>query len=363
MKFRILKEILMNSVLTVQNVISSKTTLPILSNILLETQKDSIKLTATDLDIGISSVVPAEIEEGGAITIPAKRFADIVKELPDRDITISTMKNNFLTIRCEKILFKIMGLPKEDFPKSPEFKDTPQIVLEQKSLKEMLTLTNFSMSHDETRYVLNGTLFLFKERTLTLVATDGRRLALIKKEFPNIENINKEFIVPFKAILELNRALKEEENLKASLASNQILFELNGTSIISRLIEGEFPNYEQVIPKEAKEKIKINREDFLQAAKRTSLFTTQDSQSIKLEVFKNKMVVSKNSPNIGEAHEEVGIDYKGSELVVGFNPVYLIEALKALSLDEIEFELVSGDKPGVIRTKEYLYLVLPMQLA
>ncbi len=227
----------------------------------------------------------------------------------------------------------------------------------------MLSLTNFSMSHDETRYVLNGTLFLFKEKTLTLVATDGRRLAFIKKEFPNIENINKEFIVPFKATLELNRVLKEEGTLRASLASNQVLFELDGTSIISRLIEGEFPNYEQVIPKEAKEKIKISREDFLQAAKRTGLFTTQDSQSIKLELFKNKMVVSKNSPNIGEAHEEIDIDYKGAELVVGFNPVYLTEVLKVLSLDEIEFELISGDKPGVIRTKEYLYLVLPMQLA
>lgn len=363
MKFGILKEALTDGVLNVQNVISSKTTLPILSNILIETNKDSIKLTATDLDIGISSLVPAEIEEEGSITIPAKKFADIVRELPNEEIFISTMKNNFLNIKCEKIFFKIMGLPKEDFPKPPEFKDTAQIILEQKELKEMLGLTGFAISHDETRYILSGTLFLFKEKSLTLVATDGRRLALAKKEFGNIENLNNEFIVPSKTVYELNRILKEEGNLKILVNPNQVLFELDGTSIISRLIEGEYPNYQQVIPKESKEKIRLNRENFLLAAKRVALFTTQDSQSIKLEVFKNKLVVSKSSPNLGEARQEIDTDYKGTELVIGFNPAYLTEALKALNLDEIELELVSSDKPGVIRTEEYLYLVLPMQIA
>ncbi len=363
MRFDILKEILVDGVLTVQNVISSKTTLPILSNILVETQKDSIRLIATDLDIGISSIVPAEIKEEGSITIPAKRFADIVRELPNEEVSISAMKNNFLTVNCGKAFFKIMGLPKEDFPKLPEFKEALHITLEQKTLKEMLNLTNFAMSHDETRYVLNGTLFLFKDKTITLVATDGKRLAFIKKEFPGMESFNRELIIPLKTISELNRLLKEEGMLRASFTENQVLFELNGTSIISRLIEGEFPNYQQVIPKEQKEKIRINRENLLLATKRAALFTTQDSQSIKLEVFKGKLVISKNSPNIGEAREEVDIDYKGPELVVGFNPAYLLEPLKALGLDEIEFELVSSDKPGVIRTGGYLYLVLPMQLA
>ena len=363
MKIKILKNSLIENIQNVQNVISSRSSLPILLNILIEADKNGIRLTSTDLDIGITSTVLSEVEEEGALTVPAKRFYEIVKELPDEDITINTMKNNSMSIRCGKCFFKILGLPKEDFPKLPEFENKPHITIEQGALKKMLAMTHFSMSHDETRYVLNGALFLFKDKQLTIVTTDGKRLSLIKKEVGS-GLADKTIILPSKTVYELNRALKGEGELKITLSENQVKFDIKNTTIISRLIEGEFPNYEQVIPKEAKEKIAINREQFLLGVKRAALLTTQDSQSIKIEVLKNKMVVSKSSPNIGEAKEEIEVGYKGPEIAVGFNPNYLMDALKVVPKDDLEIEITGSDRPAVLRIEDwYTYLVLPMQLA
>ncbi len=294
MKIKALKSDLVKNIQYVQNVISTKSSLPILSNILIETLKDKIKITATDLDIGISSIFSSDIEEEGSITVPAKRFSDIIKELPEEDILISTMKNNAIIIKCSKCFFKILGLPKEDFPKLPEFINEKHILIGQGVLKKMLSMTSFSVSNDETRYVLNGALFLFDQKKLTIVTTDGKRLSLIKQDLS--ENaIQKSIIIPSKAIYELNRVLGDDGDIKITIAENQIRFELNGITIISRLIEGEFPSYEQVIPKETKEKVIVQREEFLASVKRAYLLTTQDSRSIKIDLLKNKMVVSKQA--------------------------------------------------------------------
>ncbi len=362
MKIKILKNDLVKNIQNVQNVVSSRTSLPILSNVLVESERNGVRLTGTDLDIGISSAFISEVEEDGSITIPAKRFNDIVKELPDEDVLITTMKNNSMTIKCGKCFFKILGLPKEDFPKLPEFNVEPHITINQGILKKMLTMTYFSMSHDETRYVLNGALFLFKSNQLIIVTTDGKRLSFVKKDIGK-EVPSKSIIVPSKTIYELNRVLKDEGEVKITLSENQIRFELENITLISRLIEGEFPNYEQVIPKEAKEKITIDRNQFLLGAKRAALLTTQDSQSIKIDVTKNRMSISKTNPNIGETKEEIEVNYKGHDITVGFNPGYLIDALKVLPKDEVDIEITGPDKPAVIRIEDwYTYLVLPMQL-
>lgn len=363
MKVKILKSDLVKNIQSVQNIISSKSSLPILSNVLIESEKNEVKLTSTDLDIGITSIFTSEVEEGGAITVPAKRFNDIVKELPDEDILITTMKNNSMTIKCGKCFFKILGLPKEDFPKLPEFTDAPHVVIGQGILKKMLAMTYFSMSHDETRYVLNGALFLFKGKELTIATTDGKRLSLVKKDIGK-EIAQRSIIVPSKTIYELNRALEDEGEAKMTFSENQVRFELDNITIISRLIEGEFPNYEQVIPKEAKEKIVVQREQFFLGVKRAALLTTPDSQSIKIDILKDKMIISKANPNIGEAKEEIETSYKGEEIIVGFNPGYLMDVLKVVPKDELEIELLGPDKPAVIRIDDwYTYLVLPMQLA
>jgi DNA polymerase-3 subunit beta len=363
MKIQCSKENLLKGVQTVQNIITSRTILPILSNILIEAKKDKLRVVSTDLDIGIYSFIPVEVLEEGVITLPAKKFGDIVKELPDNIITIYVKKNNVVIIECENCFFKLMGLAPDEFPKLPEFKDKEILVISQNILKDMLRLTSFAVSYDETRYILNGILFVIKDNTLRLVATDGRRLALIEKELNLPKGIHKEIIVPIKTIQELNRNLTDEGDLKLIFGDNQILFEMGDTTLISRLTEGEFPNYEQVIPQESKQKLKINKERLLLAIRRASLFTTPDSQSIKIELFKNKMVVSKSAPDLGESREEIEIDHKGQELSIGFNPNYLIDVLKNVSQEEIELELVAPDKPGVIRLDNYIYIILPMQIS
>jgi len=363
MKLKFEKDVLLNGIQVVQNVITSKSALPILSNILIETQPGGLRLTATDLDIGITCVIPVDIQEQGAITIPAKRFSDIIKELPVNTAEITTKKNNMVIIETELCQFKIMGLPKEEFPKLPEFKDKEVVLLEQSVLKEMLNLTSFAVSFDETRYILNGILFKIGKNSITLVATDGKRLAIVDKKITHPIDKDISIIVPIKTIHELNRNLKEDGELSLVLSNNQALFDLGKVVIISRLIEGEFPDYRQVIPLLANNKMKVSREGFLLAVKRAALLSTPDYQAVKLELFKNKLVVSKSTPDVGESREEVAVEYSGKEMAIGFNPSYLIDALKNLSDDAVEFELSDSEKPGVIRLNGYVYIVLPMRIS
>ncbi len=363
MKIEVAKEVLLNGIQKVQNVISARSALPILSNILIEAQQGQLKLTATDLDIGISCAISVDIQEPGIITIPAKRFSDIIKELPDDSVTINTKKNNLITIETKSCQFKLMGLPYEDFPKLPAFKEGGVIKLEQATLKEMLVLTSFAVSLDETRYILNGILFKINQKNLTLVATDGKRLAVIERTLQQNTEKDLQLIIPLKTIHELNRNLQDEGELSMLLGTNQVLFDLGSAVIISRLIEGEFPDYQQVIPPEAENKIHVHREKFLLAVRRAALLSTPDYQAVKLEVFKNQLVVSKSTPDIGESREEVAIEYQGKEIAIGFNPNYLIDVLKNLKDEKVEFELSDTEKPGVLRIGGYVYIVLPMRLS
>lgn len=362
MKFKVEKGQLINAIQTVQNVITTKSALPILSNILVEAQNNTLKLTATDLDIGITCVIPVDIQEVGAITIPAKRFSDIIKEFPLEIVNISTKKNNQVTIDSEMCQFKIMGLIKEEFPKLPEFKDQKVIKINQGIFKQMLSLTAFAVSLDETRYVLNGILFKITKGLLTLVSTDGKRLAMAERKLEIESDLEISMIVPLKTIHELNRNLKDDGELSLVVSSNQALFDLGNIGIVSRLIEGEFPDYKQVVPPASDNKMKVARSQFLLAVKRAALLATVDYQAVKLEVFKNKLVISKSTPDVGEFHEELTVEYQGKELVIGFNPVYLIDILKNLNEETVSLEIIDGEKPGVIRLSGYVYIVLPMRL-
>ena len=362
MKIKLLKENLLEGIQIVQNVVSNKSTLPILSNILLETRGNMLKLYSTDLDIGVSCEIPVEIIEEGAITIPAKRFSDIIKEMPVGDITISAKKNNQVDIEGNKCRFKLLGLPKEEFPKFPEFKDKEIIKVEQKILKEMIRMTSFSVSHEESRYILNGIFFEIANDNISLVATDGKRLAKMNQKIGISLKKDLFFILPIKAIHEISRNLKDEGTVSLIMGSNQILFDIDGILIATRVIEGEFPNYKQVIPTPITPKIKIDTQYFLSAIRRANLLATPDFQAIKIEVFSDKIVVSKTTPDVGESREEVLVQYGGKELIVGFNPLFLIDFLKNINEKEIELELSGSDKAGVIRFDNYIYLVLPMRI-
>jgi len=364
MKFCSTKEDLLKVVQTVQSAINSKSTLPILSNILIETTEAGTILTATDFDIGIISNSPIKALVPGSITIPAKKFSDIIKELPEKEnISISVKKNNLINIECGKAVFKMMGLPKEEFPQPPEFKNKEFVVLEQKKLKKMIKMTEFAVSNDEVRYVLNGTLFAVKPAYIRLVATDGRCLTIIEEKAQLPKTLERKFIVPEKAMQEIGKILGDEGDVKIFYSDNQVLFDVGHTKLLSRLIEGEFPNYEKVIPEEAKNKVMVNKNHFLSALKRAALFTTPESMVVKIETSKDRMVVSKSSPSLGEAREEIEAEYKGKEIVIGFNPGYIIDLLKNIDQEVVGFELVDSDKPGVVRVgSEYVYVVMPRQL-
>ena len=370
MRIKVSRENLISGIQTVQNIVSSRSTLPILSNILIEAKTDILKLNTTDLDVGISCEIPVNVYEDGGITIPAKRFNDIIRELPAGDITITGKKNNQIDIEGENCRFKLMGLPREEFPKFPEFKDSEIIHLEQSVFKEMLQLTSFAVSHEETRYILSGVLIQIKEDNVRMVATDGRRLAKIDKKVvghPPREAAKQysdgiEVIIPHKAIVEISRNLKETGQVSLIPGTNQILFNIDSVLIATRIIEGEFPNYEQVIPLEVSPKIKVKPQDLLASIRRANLLATPDFQAIKFEVFPNKLVVSKSTPDVGESREELPIEYGGPELMVGFNPQFFIDLLKNINQEIIELELVGPDKPAVIRLPDYLYLALPMRI-
>lgn len=363
MKFDTTKDILIKGIQDVQNAINPKTTLPILSNILIETGKDNVSLTATDLDIGITSNIQVKPGVEGAITVPAKKFFDIIKELPTGDVSISVKKNNLVHIECPSCLFKIMGLPKDEFPQLPDFKDKDSIVIQRPRLKKMIAMTGFAVSRDESRYVLNGVLFIIKPTYIRMVATDGRRLAMVEEKIQAPKAQERKVIIPTKTITELGKLLGDEGEVKMCFGNNQVLFDMGSTKVVSRLIEGEFPNYEQVVPKEVKDKVGVSRVKLLAATKRAALFTNPDSLAVKIELTKDKMVLSKSAPYIGEAREEIAVEYKGKDLSIGFNPDYLIDVLKNINEETVNFEVGDAEKPGVIRIGgEYVYVVLPMQL-
>lgn len=362
MIFKTSQENLLAGVQIVQNIVSSKSPLPILSNILLEVKGTKLRLNTTDLDIGISCEIPVDIIEEGAITIPAKRFGDIVRELPSGDITISVKKNNQVDIEGRQCRFKLGGLPRDEFPKFPEFKDKEAIQIEQSTLKEMLRLTSFAVSHEESRHVLNGILIEISDNIIRIVATDGRRLAKIEKKLPAVIEKEVAVIVPIKAVQEISRNLREEGTLSLIVGANQVLFDINDVLIATRIIEGEFPNYNQVIPKPAKNRITMNTQDVLSSIRRANLLSTPDFQAVKFEIFTNKLVISKSTPDVGESREVIPVEYDGEEMMVGFNPQLLIDFLKNINDEQVHMEISGTDKPAVMRLQDYLYLALPMRI-
>lgn len=364
MRITIEKDVLLESVQSVIGAVTTKNTLPILSNFLIETGKENIKLTATDLDIGITAFVKAKTEEQGAATVPAKRFAEIIKELPQGSVKITTKKNNTMVIESGATMFKILTTPKDEFPQLPKPEVITELKIKSEDLQEMIAMTSFAVSRDETRYVLNGICFTITEKEIKLVATDGRRLAIIKKEHNEKITQKTKCIIPAKTIQELQRNLNSAKDTKIIFSKKQISFILDDLRIVSRLIEGEFPDYKQAIPKEAENKIKINKAALIPAIKRASIFTTPESQAIKLHLNKNKLTISKTTPEIGETKEEIQTAYKGAELLIGFNPAYLLDVLKNIEQSEVELELTTPEKPGVLRINNsgYIYIVLPMQI-
>ncbi|HLH55346.1 MAG TPA: DNA polymerase III subunit beta [Verrucomicrobiae bacterium] len=369
MNLTISKEQIINGLQAVQNVVSTRTTLPILSNVLLRAEGDKLELTATDLDVTIACAVEAKVKKPGASTVPVKRFFGIVRELSNSEIDLEVDDKHACTIRSGPSFYKINGLSADEFPPMTKFKEDKKVILPQETVKGMVKKTSFAISTDESRYVLNGIFISLKDHKMTMVATDGRRLALVDEEVDISEKSHGEFIVPAKTVNELNRLLQDKGELELRFAENQASFNLKdekGSSIliVTKLIEGNYPNYRQVIPAETKERVPLVREEFLHALRRAEIMTSEKSNSVKLSFGKNKLEITANSPEVGEAKESLAVNYKGPEMAIAFNPKYMIDPLNALPDDEVFLELIDELSPGVLKINgPFLYVVMPMRLS
>ena len=363
MKFTISKESLQQAINQVQHVVSTRTTLAILSNVLLRAKDGVLELTTTDLDVGVTCSVAAEVSEEGATTLPARRLATIVRELPADEVDISVDEKNYASIRSGPSYFKVVGLTSEEFPALPRFENAREFTLPQQIMRDCLRKTSYAISTDETRYVLNGILFSFKNNTLTMVATDGRRLAMVEQEIEFPQSHEVDIIVPTKAVNELARLCGDQGDVTIRVTANQIGFDLGEGLLISKLIDGNYPNYRQVIPGEAKERIVLEREAFLRAISRVSLLASDKSNSVKFQFIKGQVEIIASSPDIGEARETIAINYKGKDITIAFNPEFTMAPLRNLSGEEITLNLIDEISPGVIRSGDhFLYVLMPMRV-
>ncbi len=364
MKFSVAKDKLLEGLQTVQNVVSTRTTLPILSNVLIRAEDGKLLLTTNDLDVGMSCSVDANVSKAGGTTLPARRLAGIVKELPASEVEVEIDGRNVASLRCGQSFFKMMGLAEEEFPALPKLENAKVFTIKQKDLKDGLRKTSYAISTDETRYVLNGILFSLRENKLTMVATDGRRLALVDLEVEFPRSQEGDMIIPAKCVAELLRLLGEEGEMRMLVGENQVAFEVNGRLLVSKLIEGNYPNYRQVIPGETKERVTLERELLLTAVRRVALLSSDKSNSVKLIFTKNNLEITANTPEIGEAHESLPVQYKGKEFSIAFNPTFLQDPLRALPDDEVHLDLIDEMSPGVIKIgTPFLYVLMPMRIS
>lgn len=363
MKLKIGKTALVNGLQLGYGIISARSTVPILSNVLLRAEDKKLWLTTTDMEVSVRCVVEAEVSKVGSTTVPARRLLSIIKELAVEDIEIEVDEKNAMSIRAGSSYFKVMGQSDDDFPRLPDFKGKFGYVLDQGQFKAMLNNVAYSASSDETRYVLNGVYLLFSGEKLTAVATDGRRLALAEHDLEFPKEAEGEMIIPSKAINELLHSLKDQGQLKICAAGTQTMFEFDDILVVSKLIEGSYPNFKQVIPAQSAERVPIEREALLSAVRRVALLTSEKSNSVKLTFSKNKLKVSVTTPEVGEAHETMAVKYSGKEMSVAFNPEYLMDPLRHLTNDEIYLEMTDEMSPGVVKCDHpFLYVLMPMRL-
>ncbi len=364
MKFTITKNTFLKGLQQVQSAISQHTTLPVLSNVLLKTGSQVLTLMATDLGVTIRSTVEAAVKKTGTSTFPARRLLSIVRELPEADVEVDVSDSHVAAIQCGASDYKIFGLPADEFPVLATFDESRVIALKQETLREMMKKTVYAVSMDESRQILNGLLLSFKDQKLTIVATDGRRLALIEQEMEMPADIQADLIVPTKAVNELIKVLADAGDVKLQWTSNLASFDMGDVLIVTKLIEGSFPNFRQVIPAQCEQRVALDREHLMAAIRRVALLTSDKNPSIKITVGKNNMQIVTVTPDVGEAHESLPIKYNGASITMAFNPEYLLDPLRALTCDEVAIELSDELSPAVVKCDiPFLYVLMPLRVS
>lgn len=348
----------------VQSIVEPRQTLPILANVLLEADGESVGITATDLEVGARVVIPAKISKKGAVTLSARKLSEIVKELPPAELSMKLQDNAWVGLRCGGVAYKLVGLPPGDFPSVEPPASLGWMSLDAKLLRNMLSQTSFAVSHDESRYALNGVLFSIQEGDLRLVATDGHRLALASRAIAGA-GPNGVGIVPRKAVQELARVLGAGEEVQVGLGENQFGLKMPNFLLTARLIEGQFPNYEQVVPREHPRRLVLSRMALIAALRRVSVLAEERTKPVKLLLSPGALKLSAYSPELGEAEETLSVDYAGEEITIGFNSRYLLDALGPIEADQVVIELKDGLSPGVLKSFEdegYHCVIMPMRI-
>src|SRR3990172_3407077 len=322
MKLKIKKEEILKGLQRIQGVVEKKNTMPILSNMLFTADDKGVEIVATDLEIGLRGLYAADVEKPGSVTVSAKKMYEIVRELPDEDIQIRVEDGNWVKIQSGRSQFKLVGLPKDEYPALPDVAEEGMIVIEGETLRDMIKKTLYSVGENDARYVLNG-LFVHMSPvknglTIRMVGTDGHRLSLIDRVV-DAKHKEESMIIPKKAMLELRRLLEEDTpkaELRLGFSKNHALFKRDGLMMVSKLIDGNYPNYLQVVPTQNMKKVTVSREMITHAVRRVSILSKEKTNAVKLQLEKNRLVLSTNNPEVGEANEELTVDYKGDALAI-----------------------------------------------
>jgi len=368
MKFSIHRDPLLEALQKVQSVVEKRNTVQILANILCTVKGQELSLCATDLEVGIKVALPVEASQEGKITLSAKHFLDIVKELPNKPLEITRKDNNWVEIICGKSKFNIVSLSADEYPAFPAFEEKQYSDARVEALKDMIDRTSFAVSTDATRYHLNGVFFEHLENSvMRMTATDGHRLSMVDSEvFLKMPELKRGLIIPKKGLSEFRRLLEEgQSSVGLAFERGYVFAQLNGTYLFIRLIEGEYPDYRQVIPKSAERLMKVDRELFTSALKRVSLLAHEKSRGVKLALQNDQLTINSSNPDMGEAREEIDVTYKGEPIDIGFNAKYMLDCLAVMNTENLEFHFKDRLSPGIIKgagQQNHTYVIMPMRI-
>ena len=378
MELSVRKTDLLRELQLFQGIIERKNTIPILANVLIEANSDSdVQLLATDLEVGLRSRCPASVTRGGALTIPAKKLYEIVRALPETDIHIKQGSKGAVKVTADRFDSRMQTLPREDFPTLPEAAGVSVVSLPRSLLREMVTKTQFAITGEDTRYFLNGALFMLKPDKMSLVATDGHRLALVSakrekgknKKSDSEQGVDElQAILPKKTLWELSRLLADGDgDVKYEYGENHLFFEVDGRQLISRTIDAQFPAYERVIPKGNDKKVEFERDRLASAIKRVSLLSSERSGAVNFHIDNNKIDITSSSPEVGEATETLSVDYTSAPLKISFNAQYILDFLNVVDTDSVQLEFKDEMSQAVMRPVgangcDYTYVIMPMRV-
>jgi DNA polymerase III subunit beta len=368
MKLRITRDNLQQGLAAVGASIPTRTTLPVLSNILIEVGQDSIAMSGTDLDIAVSVTVPAEVEEGGSLTVPAKKLQELARELPEHPVRLST-KADRLELTCGRATFRLNGMPRDEFPTFPTVDFSSSWKMQGRVLHELIRQTSFAVSTEESRPILNGVLWQLGEDDMRMVATNGHRLARIRVAASAAGAPRADLIVPPKALAQVERLFSADDEIEVARSENHIGFRKDGTQVFTRLIEGPYPNYEQVIPKDNDKFAIADRNQLVQALRRMAVVASDQTHRVRLGFTSNTVRFSVETPDLGEAHEDLEVEYAGEAIDIGFNASYLLEVLRYMPTDEVRLTFKAPERAATIEpanagenAPDYLCLVMPLRL-